>query len=187
MPASSAPSTSVHAAQLTTTSGRGALARPHATALGVGDVELRRARAGSPRRRRPRRRPPDPGRASRAAPVISNRIGAKSNDRRHDHPAGPRRPGLDRAGLRSHQAQTRRAMRPLAEQTIMITGATDGLGRALAAELAGSGATLLVHGRDEARGLATVEELRAPAGTTRSTCCAQTSRRWWRSAGSRSR
>jgi short-subunit dehydrogenase len=43
-------------------------------------------------------------------------------------------------------------MRPLAEQVILITGATDGLGRSLAAELAGTGATLLLHGRDDARG-----------------------------------
>ena len=50
-------------------------------------------------------------------------------------------------------------MRPLNEQTILITGATDGLGRALAGELAGAGATLLVHGRNEARGRATVTEL----------------------------
>jgi NAD(P)-dependent dehydrogenase (short-subunit alcohol dehydrogenase family) len=50
-------------------------------------------------------------------------------------------------------------MRPLSEQTILITGATDGLGRALAGELAAAGATLLVHGRDEARGRATVTEL----------------------------
>jgi NAD(P)-dependent dehydrogenase (short-subunit alcohol dehydrogenase family) len=55
-------------------------------------------------------------------------------------------------------------MRPLQEQTIMITGATDGLGRALAAELADSGPMLLVHGRDEARGRATVNELRAASG-----------------------
>ena len=50
-------------------------------------------------------------------------------------------------------------MRPLNQQTILITGATDGLGRALAAELAAAGATVLVHGRDEARGRATVTEL----------------------------
>jgi NAD(P)-dependent dehydrogenase (short-subunit alcohol dehydrogenase family) len=50
-------------------------------------------------------------------------------------------------------------MRPLSEQTILITGATDGLGRALAGELAAAGATVLVHGRNEARGRATVTEL----------------------------
>ena len=55
-------------------------------------------------------------------------------------------------------------MRPLAEQTILITGATDGLGRALAAELADGGATLLVHGRDDARGRETLDELRARTG-----------------------
>src|SRR6266571_3273831 len=38
-------------------------------------------------------------------------------------------------------------MRPLAEQTIVITGATDGLGRALAGELAAAGAALALHGR----------------------------------------
>jgi NAD(P)-dependent dehydrogenase (short-subunit alcohol dehydrogenase family) len=51
-------------------------------------------------------------------------------------------------------------MRPLAEQTILITGATDGLGRALAAELAAEGATILVHGRDDVRGRETIDEIR---------------------------
>ena len=55
-------------------------------------------------------------------------------------------------------------MRPLAEQTILITGATDGLGRALAGELAGGGAQVLVHGRDERRGLDTVEQIRESTG-----------------------
>ena len=51
-------------------------------------------------------------------------------------------------------------MRPLAEQTILVTGATDGLGRALAADLAASGADVLVHGRDEGRGRDTLAEIR---------------------------
>ncbi|MBM7808278.1 NAD(P)-dependent dehydrogenase (short-subunit alcohol dehydrogenase family) [Geodermatophilus bullaregiensis] len=50
-------------------------------------------------------------------------------------------------------------MRPLDEQTVLITGATDGLGRALARDLAGRGMTVLVHGRDRARGQAVVDEL----------------------------
>jgi len=50
------------------------------------------------------------------------------------------------------------------EQTILITGATDGLGRALAAELAGEGATLLIHGRDDAKGRETIEAIRARTG-----------------------
>ncbi len=50
-------------------------------------------------------------------------------------------------------------MRPIAEQTILITGATDGLGRGVAIELAGAGATLLVHGRDDARGEEVVAEI----------------------------
>jgi NAD(P)-dependent dehydrogenase (short-subunit alcohol dehydrogenase family) len=55
-------------------------------------------------------------------------------------------------------------MRALADQTILITGATDGLGRALAGELAAGGARVLVHGRDERRGLETVEQIHAATG-----------------------
>jgi NAD(P)-dependent dehydrogenase (short-subunit alcohol dehydrogenase family) len=50
-------------------------------------------------------------------------------------------------------------MRPLAEQTILVTGATDGLGRAVAGELARRGAALRVHGRDPERLAAVAEEL----------------------------
>ena len=58
-------------------------------------------------------------------------------------------------------------MRPLAEQTILVTGATDGLGRALAADLAASGADVLVHGRDERRGQDTLAEIRDRAPDAR--------------------
>lgn len=47
-------------------------------------------------------------------------------------------------------------MRDLEEQTILITGATSGLGRALAERAAGWGTRVLLHGRDEDR----VERLR---------------------------
>jgi NAD(P)-dependent dehydrogenase (short-subunit alcohol dehydrogenase family) len=49
--------------------------------------------------------------------------------------------------------------------TVLVTGATDGLGKALAAELAGAGATVLLHGRDEERGEQTLAELRAKTGS----------------------
>jgi NAD(P)-dependent dehydrogenase (short-subunit alcohol dehydrogenase family) len=55
-------------------------------------------------------------------------------------------------------------MRPLAEQTILVTGATDGLGRALAGELAAAGATVLVHGRNQERGRHTVETIITETG-----------------------
>ncbi len=58
-------------------------------------------------------------------------------------------------------------MRPLTEQVILITGATDGLGKAVAMQLARAGTTLLLHGRDDARGQHTLEEIRAQTGNTR--------------------
>jgi NAD(P)-dependent dehydrogenase (short-subunit alcohol dehydrogenase family) len=58
-------------------------------------------------------------------------------------------------------------MRPLADQTILITGATDGLGRALATELASRGATVLIHGRDDERGRRVIEDIAARTGSDR--------------------
>lgn len=52
----------------------------------------------------------------------------------------------------------------MAEQVILITGATDGLGQAVAAELAATGATLLLHGRDDRKGAQTVQEIRHRTG-----------------------
>ncbi len=58
-------------------------------------------------------------------------------------------------------------MRPLPEQTILITGATDGLGRAIARRLAAEDATLLLHGRDEQKGARLLTEIRAASGNER--------------------
>ena len=44
-------------------------------------------------------------------------------------------------------------------KTILVTGSTDGVGRRVAQRLAADGATVLVHGRDRARGAALVAEL----------------------------
>jgi NAD(P)-dependent dehydrogenase (short-subunit alcohol dehydrogenase family) len=55
-------------------------------------------------------------------------------------------------------------MRPIEEQTILITGATSGLGRELAQALAKQGATLLLNGRDPKRGLETVREIKEATG-----------------------
>jgi NAD(P)-dependent dehydrogenase (short-subunit alcohol dehydrogenase family) len=60
-------------------------------------------------------------------------------------------------------------MRAADQQMILITGATDGLGRALAERLARSGAALLLHGRGETRGRATVAALREATGNERLT------------------
>lgn len=58
-------------------------------------------------------------------------------------------------------------MRPVDEQTILVTGATDGLGRALARELAAGGATVLAHGRSDARLKETLREIREATGSDR--------------------
>lgn len=48
--------------------------------------------------------------------------------------------------------------------TILITGATDGIGKQTALDLAERGARILLHGRDPARGQAAVDEIRAALG-----------------------
>jgi NAD(P)-dependent dehydrogenase (short-subunit alcohol dehydrogenase family) len=58
-------------------------------------------------------------------------------------------------------------MRPLNEQVILITGATDGLGRAVAFELASAGATVLLHGRDDRRGQDTLDKIRTRTSNPR--------------------
>lgn len=58
-------------------------------------------------------------------------------------------------------------MNDISSRTILITGATDGLGRRVAQDLAGTGATLLLHGRDPARGEATLAEICAATGNQR--------------------
>ena len=51
-------------------------------------------------------------------------------------------------------------MRNVAEATILVTGATDGLGKRVARELAAKGAQVLLHGRSPERLEGTLEELR---------------------------
>jgi NAD(P)-dependent dehydrogenase (short-subunit alcohol dehydrogenase family) len=58
-------------------------------------------------------------------------------------------------------------MRPLAEQVILVTGATDGLGRSLATELARADATVLIHGRDDARGRETLADVEDATGNAK--------------------
>jgi NAD(P)-dependent dehydrogenase (short-subunit alcohol dehydrogenase family) len=51
--------------------------------------------------------------------------------------------------------------------TVLVTGATDGLGRALATRLAGEGATVLAHARSEERGRDALGELLDGSGDVR--------------------
>lgn len=58
-------------------------------------------------------------------------------------------------------------MNSIEEQVVLITGATSGLGRQLAHELARAGATVLLHGRDPSRAAAALEEIRSQTGNQR--------------------
>ncbi len=56
-------------------------------------------------------------------------------------------------------------MRSAANRTVLVTGATDGLGLAVARRLAAEGAVVLVHGRDPEKLERTITELRADGAT----------------------
>jgi NAD(P)-dependent dehydrogenase (short-subunit alcohol dehydrogenase family) len=51
-------------------------------------------------------------------------------------------------------------MTPIEQQTILVTGATDGLGKGMVLDLARRGATILVHGRDAGRIAQTLDEVK---------------------------
>ena len=58
-------------------------------------------------------------------------------------------------------------MHDLKEVTILITGATDGLGQRVALDLAGKGATVLLHGRNPEKGRRVLAKVREATGNDR--------------------
>ncbi len=61
----------------------------------------------------------------------------------------------------------RLSIRPPSEQRILVTGATAGLGKEVARELADRGATVLVHGRNQPRVEAAIAEIEEATGSRR--------------------
>ncbi|MBO0781199.1 MAG: SDR family NAD(P)-dependent oxidoreductase [Ktedonobacteraceae bacterium] len=57
-------------------------------------------------------------------------------------------------------------MKPIAQQTILITGSTDGLGKQTALALARQGATMLLHGRNQQRLETTRREIQDVTGNS---------------------
>jgi NAD(P)-dependent dehydrogenase (short-subunit alcohol dehydrogenase family) len=58
-------------------------------------------------------------------------------------------------------------VKPAEQRVVLITGATSGLGRGVAVELARAGATILLHGRDQARTAAALADIRSQTGNER--------------------
>ena len=59
------------------------------------------------------------------------------------------------------------SVRPPEETVVLVTGATDGLGRGVADRLASEGATVLIHGRDPERLAAAAAEIERATGNAR--------------------
>ena len=55
----------------------------------------------------------------------------------------------------------------IADKTVLVTGATDGVGRLVALELARAGARVLLHGRSAEKGAAVLAEIHAATGSDR--------------------
>src|SRR5579875_3438945 len=62
---------------------------------------------------------------------------------------------------------TERSSRDQHQPVALVTGATSGIGRAIADKLADDGFTVLVHGRDARRGAAVVDDIEARGGQAR--------------------
>jgi NAD(P)-dependent dehydrogenase (short-subunit alcohol dehydrogenase family) len=58
-------------------------------------------------------------------------------------------------------------MRAIEDQVILITGATDGLGKRVAGDLAARGATILLHGRNREKGEAALQEIKVETGNAK--------------------
>lgn len=102
---------------------------------------------------------PSAGRVGRARTLPTSLLLALALAAWTGHPAQAQDPGMNR---RSNQAPLEGigdAPAP-GQRVVLVTGSTGGLGREVARSLAASGAHVIVHGRNQERGLALVQEIR---------------------------
>lgn len=92
-------------------------------------------------------------------------VQAEADLRRHVHGGDSIAPNTDEPWTKYQCVDIKQGMNhepyALRGKTILLTGATQGMGRHLALALAANGATLLLHGRDRARLAAVASEARA--------------------------
>src|SRR5450759_2209099 len=69
--------------------------------------------------------------------------------------------------LRGHRGLNPQGAHMADPRTVLITGATDGLGRGLADQLAADGVTLILHGRDRRKLDSTADDIRDTYGVDR--------------------
>jgi NAD(P)-dependent dehydrogenase (short-subunit alcohol dehydrogenase family) len=74
---------------------------------------------------------------------------------------------LSNKELNSGVIMTTSQIQELDGQRALVTGATSGIGRAIAVKLASQGAEVIIHGRDARRGAQTVDEIKVSGGKAR--------------------
>src|SRR4051812_12999476 len=87
----------------------------------------------------------------RSAARASARLATACPGRRDGRRGSAARASTRRSVLARRRGVDIPGMRPLEETVVLVTGATDGLGRGVARDLAARGAQVLLHGRDRER------------------------------------